>query len=131
MPPSGAASGGGCGTVTRLFEASTRPSGITRQIAGEARPTKSALTQYSSLHKGETLFDPNTGKLTFPNPTTVPFVPVISFYAEGSTYVTETCWIEAIGPNYIVVKNKTLDTGDRVSAGSNFTAIIVSAPPPP
>jgi hypothetical protein len=54
------------------------------------------------------------GKLSFPNPERLKFVPVISD-SQDAPYITATHWIRQIGPDYIVVLLKALDTGSATT----------------
>jgi hypothetical protein len=63
--------------------------------------------------------------LHFPNPGHLKFVPVISD-CEDKRYITETHWIQQLGPDYVHVRRKPNDTSDRTSAGTDFTVVVVS-----
>jgi hypothetical protein len=65
--------------------------------------------------------------LSFSNPGNKVFVPVVSD-CDSAPFITNTHWIQDVGPDFIVVKLKAMDTGDRVYNATNFTAIIVSTP---
>jgi hypothetical protein len=65
------------------------------------------------------------GILSFSNPNKVTFIPIIS-NCEDAPYITTTHWIKQIGPDYIVVERKALDTGNRTYPPTDFTAVIVS-----
>jgi hypothetical protein len=57
-------------------------------------------------------FDRDAGRLSFPNPKRLTFVPVVSDFNEG-VYITDTHFIRALGPDNIIVWSKPLDTGGR------------------
>ncbi len=72
-----------------------------------------------------------TGIVSFPNPTNLSIVPVISDLADANpdNYMTETHFIRALSvqgkTNQFTVWRTPLDTTSRNSEPTNFTAIFV------
>lgn len=103
-------------------------------IKVEGFVTLAALTvrggKLESKSNGVT-YDPATGVVGFPNPLNLTFVPVISDIAAKNPdhYITETHFIREIGvggkTNQFKVWRTPLDTGDRNSAPTNFSAVVV------
>lgn len=72
-----------------------------------------------------------TGVVTFPNPQNMHFVPIVSDLAPKNSepYITETHFIRKVDvTNQFTVWKKALDTGERNSPPSSFTAIVVGMP---
>jgi hypothetical protein len=92
--------------------------------------TLAALTvkgsQLVSSSSGVT-YDAQSGVVVFPNPWNLPFVPIVSDTANGSSdYLTTTNFIREIGPAHqFRVWSTALDTGTRNFAPTDFTAIVV------
>lgn len=78
-------------------------------------------------------FDQGSGVVSFPNPKSLSFLPLISD-SKDAPYITGMHWIKAIlPPDKFIVRLKAMDTGDRTYPPDNFTAVIVGfeAPPKP
>jgi hypothetical protein len=58
-------------------------------------------------------FDPVSGRISFPNPGGLKFVPVTSALSPNSQYLTETCYTKSAGPDYFTLWQGPLDTGGR------------------
>jgi hypothetical protein len=94
--------------------------------------TLAALTvkggQLVSSSPGVT-YDAQSGVVVFNNPWNLRFVPIVSDTAvDGGpdNYITGTNFIRAIGPAHqFQVWATTLDTGNRNSAPTDFTAVVV------
>lgn len=72
-------------------------------------------------------YDSSTGVVTFPNPESMPFVPVVSSYGNGVIYSTETHFLRSdfTAPNQFKVWRSPLDTSNRNSAPDSFTAVAI------
>lgn len=76
-------------------------------------------------------FDPGTGLVSFPNPKSLQFLPVVSD-ANEDPYITQTHWIRQIlGPDKFIVRAKAMDTGDRTWPPHDFVAVVIGFEPPP
>jgi len=66
-----------------------------------------------------------TGIVSFPNPSDLKVVPIISDFGDGGHYMTTTHFLRSgsVSRNNFQVWRSPLDTGDRNSAPGSFTAI--------
>ncbi|HXW72537.1 MAG TPA: hypothetical protein VEK34_14060 [Methylocella sp.] len=72
-------------------------------------------------------YDNSTGMVSFPNPTKLNFVPIVSD-SQDYSYITDTHWIRQIlPPNQFIVVAHALDTGgtEKNAPAHDFTAVVV------
>jgi hypothetical protein len=77
------------------------------------------------LASSGTTFDPVTGRVSFPNAKSWPFIGLVSD-AKNAMYITNTSYIIGGGKDYFQVWNTAMDTGDRNSAPTDFTAAAIA-----
>jgi hypothetical protein len=69
--------------------------------------------------------DSGAGKITFQNPKSLRFVPMTSAVSPNGVYLTETCYVRSIGPDYFILWQGPLDTGGRNHPPSDCTFTVV------
>jgi hypothetical protein len=58
-------------------------------------------------------FDAPTGLITFPNPSNVTAIPVVSYISENAAYSTESVFIKEYGQTSVTVWQGAQDTSGR------------------
>jgi hypothetical protein len=72
-------------------------------------------------------FDPNTGKITFPNRNNMIFTPVVSSVSSNGVYQTENCYARSVGTDSFVLWQGPLETGSRNHAPTDCTFVVIGA----
>lgn len=70
-------------------------------------------------------YDASQGVVTFPNPTGMMVMPLISDFARPSGFVTSTHIIDTLSSTTVKVRSKAMDTGDRTGLPEHFVVAIV------
>ena len=78
-----------------------------------------------SISDGATIDQPS-GRLTFPNPAGLKFTPMPIAISPNGAYLTGSCFVKSIGPDFVVFAQGALDTGGRVFPLSDCAFAVVS-----
>lgn len=71
------------------------------------------------------IFDPDSGRITFPNPKGFVFVPIMSAISPNAEYVTESCYMKSINETSFVLWQGAQDTSGRNHKPYDCTFIVV------
>jgi hypothetical protein len=74
-----------------------------------------------------TSFDPGTGRVSFPNPKGLKFIPIIAAISPNAQFVTESCYVRSIGPDFFILWQGAQDTSGRNEPPRDCTFTVVGA----